>query len=146
MCLQCDTDPINYGELLPGWALMKATKTSTFNEWKQDEYGLVRCNDPDFIFTCQPMENPYSGLSDEEVDLKLKEDEAISGSYFEFLDKASDLEASLKGNIQQSVELWEAATKAGFNGEMCIDEWLLDKMARLIAANPDGIQEEPTNE
>lgn len=64
MCQQCTTDALNYGEVIPGWYLMRAQKDGT--TWKAGHWGLVWSNDPTFTWEETPTANPAFGLSDED--------------------------------------------------------------------------------
>lgn len=71
MCLQCMTEAVNVlgknKELLPAndfdgpWFLMKAVKDH--KDWPAGWYGLVRYNDPDFVFKSLPEK----GLEEKDV-------------------------------------------------------------------------------
>lgn len=50
MCLQCCAKTIDYGEFAPGWYLVRATVTAE-GEMEAGQWGLVRINDPDIIFS-----------------------------------------------------------------------------------------------
>lgn len=63
MCEQCTTEALTYGEVIPGWLLMRAQKDG--NRWKAGEWGLVWSNDPSFTWTSTPTPNPAFGLDDE---------------------------------------------------------------------------------
>ena len=71
MCLQCITEAEIFGkstddcEIFPGWILTRATKDSHFGEWKKGEYGLVRCNDPDLVLSCEILPAPEDWGNDE---------------------------------------------------------------------------------
>lgn len=56
MCLQCSAQTIDYGEFAPGWYLVRATRTVE-DEMQEGQWGLVRVNDPDVIFT-SPLRLP----------------------------------------------------------------------------------------
>lgn len=53
MCLQCVTKAVSYGEVFPGFHLMKAMNTDYPDNptWKEGQWGLVECNDPSIYFT-----------------------------------------------------------------------------------------------
>ncbi len=49
MCLQCEVDAqCVLREIIPGYQLYISIKDH--EEWPKGQYGLVRCNDPDFVF------------------------------------------------------------------------------------------------
>lgn len=64
MCEQCSTDAVSYGEPLPGWYLMRAQRDGM--TWKAQEWGLVECNDPTFVWSATPTPDPVWGMTDEE--------------------------------------------------------------------------------
>lgn len=55
MCEQCLTNPISFGEIIPGFFLMRARRDGY--DWKKGEWGLVEANDPTFIFRITPQIN-----------------------------------------------------------------------------------------
>ena len=56
MCRQCLTSPLIYSKKFGEYTLMRATKDAfAGGDWKKDEFGLVRQNDPDFYFTSEPL-------------------------------------------------------------------------------------------
>lgn len=61
MCTQCVVNPIYYGEIAPGWFLMRARKDEGGTEgMRVGEWGLVECNDPTIVFDVTPVvyDNP----------------------------------------------------------------------------------------
>lgn len=52
MCEQCLTNAISFGEVLPGYFLMRARRNGI--DWKQGEWGLVEANDPTFTWVSTP--------------------------------------------------------------------------------------------
>ena len=52
MCEQCLVNPIEYGEVLPGWFLIRATKDGML--MNAGEFGLVQTNSPAFTFSQVP--------------------------------------------------------------------------------------------
>ena len=64
MCDQCNANPLSYGEVIPGWTLMRARQDGI--EWKKDEWGLVWSNDPTFTWTSTPTPCPLFNMPEEE--------------------------------------------------------------------------------
>ena len=65
MCLQCLTKCVSYGQVFPGYALARATKTDypdhpDSSSWQKDQYALIECNDPTFIFNSNPLKDDGS--------------------------------------------------------------------------------------
>ena len=65
MCEQCTAKAVGFGSPLPGWYLVRATTDGWM--MKDQDWGLVRCNDPDFYWDVTPIPDPYKGMTDEEV-------------------------------------------------------------------------------
>lgn len=49
MCEQCVINPLYFGQVFPGYTLIRARRESA--ETKVGQYGLVQCNDPTFTIT-----------------------------------------------------------------------------------------------
>jgi len=64
MCEQCYTQSVTLGEVVPGLILIQAKKDG--RHMKAGDYGLVRSNDPDVIWTDRPEPDPYEGRPDED--------------------------------------------------------------------------------
>lgn len=107
MCMQCMTKSVTLKRnIFPGWALVKARET--YEDWPAGAYGLLRCNDPDFIFTVKPTKTPsiYS-----------KREKYIPKGYWRWYEEADKFNEELKGSIEASHELYVAAVKAGYKGQ-----------------------------
>jgi hypothetical protein len=66
MCEQCCAQVDSWGEILPGWSLVRATRDG--NYMKKGDWGLVEVNDPAFIFSTTPIKDLTYGLTDDEID------------------------------------------------------------------------------
>ena len=64
MCEQCNANPVSFGEVLPGWVLMRARRDG--QEWLKGEWGLVSSNDPTFTWTSTPTPSALFGIEDED--------------------------------------------------------------------------------
>lgn len=135
MCMQCCTDAVVYAtkddrEVLPGWYLTQAQK-DYFDDWKTGEWGLVQCNDPDFIWAGKLFEQ-HEGPND---------DGEPWGEYDESL---SNLVCSLEyGSMYAHLAIYAAAKSAGFKekeeGFFNIYEfatWLMDRLAKWVKTHP----------
>jgi hypothetical protein len=133
MCLQCNCDAISYGEVLPGWALMRARKDDYGDspEWKTGEWGLVRINDPDYIWSGDLLKNPMLDWTDDQIDSC--EDDAVIAAENKFVDCWLNLHDNLVGNAECGYELCLAAISVGWNKETTrLPEWLMDRMANWV--------------
>lgn len=54
MCMACMMDPWFYGEVFPGWYLLRARR-EYFDTVSIKDWALQRCNDPDVWFTVTPI-------------------------------------------------------------------------------------------
>lgn len=67
MCLECVTEAETLIEdIIPGYRLTVAMKDA--EDWPKGYYGLVRGNDPDFVWPPDDYIDPFSGMTDEEIE------------------------------------------------------------------------------
>lgn len=130
MCEQCVAATVMYTlpgagghEVLPGYALVRATKDGWM--MRKGDWGLVRMNDPDYWWSKTPVEDPYLGLTDAEIDKRPEPDLA----YDTFQDAVDELQNALDGRtepmleqgrynyprFEDAIELYEAAKLAGWS-------------------------------
>lgn len=64
MCEQCLTNPVFFGEPIPGFILARARRQG--NDWNIGDWGLIECNDPSIYFSNTPTPNPCWGMTDDE--------------------------------------------------------------------------------
>jgi hypothetical protein len=115
MCLQCETEAVNLGEIVPGYVLMQARKDHP--DWPVGWFGVVDINDPTFVFQWTPVCDPYFGRDDEAFLLCL--DEVI--------------EAGCKASIFEAYRFVEACVKVGFDPEEGgFEAWLVHKMGLVF--------------
>jgi len=60
MCLQHETEAVNLGEIVPGYALMQATKDHP--DWPVGWFGVVENNDLVFVFQGPPVSDLHKGF------------------------------------------------------------------------------------
>lgn len=133
MCEQCVTDCLHYGQVLPGWYLIRAQKDG--NLMKIHQWGLLRCNDPDFVWTVDPIVDITYGMSDDQVDA-LPDDQW--NLYRKFSNSAEKFEQSLKGDIRSGYSLYKACLEAGYDPEVDgynLSHWLLHSLAVRVSEN-----------
>jgi hypothetical protein len=118
MCEQCVAKTVYYigkdtNEVLPGYILVRATKNGSY--MKKGNWGLVRYDNPDFIWSITPVCDPSSGLSDEQIDALPKE---VDKQYEQYEKAVKNLRKSLnKGCFDHCVSLGEAMKKSGWKPE-----------------------------
>ena len=122
MCEQClaktklyirlDTNNVEDVEVLPGYYLVQATQDGSWME--KDDWGLVRCNDPDYAWSNTPVIDPCNGLTDEEINSNENE---VNRKIFD--EAVDDMEESLnyEGSFDHAYFLGEAMRKAGYDPE-----------------------------
>jgi hypothetical protein len=96
MCETCLGKCDNYGEIFPGWWLVRATVDSSIR-LEADDWGLVQCNDPTFIFEQTPIKNPCYGLLDNELD-----DPDLDEPHKNFLKVAHSIAADMHESLDYS--------------------------------------------
>ena len=78
MCLQCSTKAqVVLEEVIPGYTLMAAT--NDVPKWRKSQYGLVKRDGPDFVWSGEPILDLTDGMTDEQVDAL--DDIAQNGSH-----------------------------------------------------------------
>lgn len=130
MCECCSAEAIDIGEVVPGWLLVRATRRGL--RMHPGDYGLVRSNDPDFIFRMPPEPDPARGLSDEEYDRnpQIHKDWMAWHSRF-----ALEYEPELITDPMTGYALVKACLEAGYDPDehgTRIVFWLVDRMARTL--------------
>lgn len=134
MCEQCEAQALMWnGEVVPGYRLIQAQKDGMY--MKAGWYGLVECNDPDFIFSANPTKEPCADLSDEaweqiSAEMQQAEDDwidkvhefehqlTIDPRYYETGKKADGTpwKSPYVGvDIRTSYQLYRACLKAGYH-------------------------------
>ena len=135
MCEQCCTNAVLWDEIVPGWALMLARRDGT--EMKAGQWGLVRCNDPDVIFSQTPMTDPFAGMTDEEIDCTVLGSELFEAAN-EFDSGFAKFSVALKFDPWVGHELIKAGISAGFDRERdgSFAFWLFHRLGQRLAQEP----------
>lgn len=134
MCEQCMVNPLYFGEVIPGWTLIRARRS---NEMKVGDWGLVQINDPTLVWS--------SNLTwPEDYDEVLSNPPA---DFIEALDSAHYLEI---------VDLTVAALEAGFDSRvasdpetnlpvhsMHLDNWLWNRMIEHLKTAEASTDDDP---
>jgi len=140
MCEQCQARAVTYvgpkkKNVLPNYFLVRATKNGS--KMKEGDWGLVRINDPDYIWSITPLLDPDDGLSDEEIISPFKDNNYKEDSnYKEFYKAVSNIEKSLNsGSFDKAIQLGEAMKKSGYNPHKHGYRsafWLCDHIAKFL--------------
>lgn len=144
MCEQCMAETIDIGEIVPGWFLCRATQDGWM--MKAGDYGLIQCNDPDFIIPAKfkPIPDSTFNMSDEEIN-NLPTDGIFTDGFFDLFE---DILPYLRGSLSTCGSLYEACKEDGYNVKehgICIEMWLIHKMGEAIVEfegkYPNGLPE-----
>ena len=149
MCEQCSAATVNYvgkdgNQVLPGYFLVRATKDG--REMKNGDWGLVVCNDPDFIWSITPVCDPDDGLTDEQIDA-LPDDKMRYRAW----EKANrKLKKSLdSASFDSSIRLGNAMRDVGYvpDNDGIASWWLCNYIAKFLktATVVKELKEESTN-
>lgn len=136
MCEQCTAATKTYGEVVPHWSLIQATRDG--NYMKENDFGLVNCNDPSFIWSGDvvPLKDPTFEFTDEQFDATMSaEDDAL---FDKFIANAEILEASFKSDPESGYSLIINCMKAGYDRKKHnrFMLWLLHRIAIVMERNP----------
>ena len=139
MCLQCLTkSKVIVKEILPGYCLQKATVGHA--EWPKGYYGLVRINDPDFIWKGEPLEDPLYNMPDSEVDA-LPNKSLLLKKNREYFDRVEQIEKHLVTSMGERLDIMamyalvKACKKIGYKEKVHgyrVVAWLSHHMALKI--------------
>lgn len=132
MCEQCSAKTKNYGEIAPHWWLIQATEEG--HTMKPGDFGLVECNDPDFVWpgSIVPIKDPCFDLDDEDENFSHED-------WLAFCKAAEELEEYLYAEPMRGHALVSAVMKAGYDPEKHgyrLSHWLTHQMALVIESNP----------
>lgn len=130
MCLQCVTEAeVLVKNILPGYSLMIAKVGH--KEWPKGSYGLVRCDDPDYVWKGRPIIDSFEGMSDKEINA-LSDDSLEVRQNNKFFKLVEKLEPQFKNSPELGYDLYRACKKAGYSeikhGRRLLS-WLVNHMA-----------------
>ena len=113
MCELCVAKARSWELSIKGWFLVQATQDG--DTLKEDQYGLVRKNTPEFIFTVTPEPQPEDNLKS-------------------WRGKVWDFEEQLQGYPESGYKLITAAMAAGYDPEETpiFRFWLFDYLGKVI--------------
>lgn len=119
MCMQCLTkSKMIVEQPIPGYFLVQATVG--IEEWPEGYYGLVRCNDPDFIWKTRPRPEPPESDQD---------------AWAKWAKEAEEFEECLNGDAMTGWFLVDACKRAGYDPDEYgyrIAYWLFGKLGEKI--------------
>jgi hypothetical protein len=136
MCEQCMAETKCYGEVMPHWWLVQATKEGWM--MKPGDFGLVYINDPDFVWSpdFMPMIDPTFDLTDEQQDVMTEEQ---NKEWDVFYDRVTEIEKHFDCEPTTGYNLVSAAKEAGYDEDKHgwrFLAWLTHQMALVMQSNP----------
>jgi hypothetical protein len=118
--------------VLPGYYLKIAVKDH--QDWPKGWYGLVQCNDPDFVWKGKPKLDPTFHMSDKEQEA-LPDDSPIWNDVNKFFKFIESIEPNFECDPIMGYQLVEACKKAGYDEKkhgLRVIAWLSHHMAEKI--------------
>lgn len=110
MCTQCSAHAVVVKrDVLPGITLMRATKDT--KHWPLDWFGLVKFNDPMFVFKGPLRLDPCHGLSEDDLDWMPEHPEG----YDEYATLAEELTNVKLDSLVATHEFVQACLDAGYH-------------------------------
>lgn len=129
--INCFGDEIIYGEVVPGWYLVRLVNISS-NEYvvngslmEEGHLGLTELNDPSFIFAMDPI--PWNSQWDNDEEVTPKEDK-----YWEVYHHYKD---RLRGDMQACHSIVDSIVRVNriYSSPY---KFLIDRMASVIKQGP----------
>lgn len=139
MCLQCNSLPVYFGEPLPGWTLVRARAHD--EDWPIGWWGLLRINDPDFVWEMTPVATPTFGMSEKQEDDFLdraqwggvSQTEADADGWLEWPAGRAFVDAFVSTDPETGYELVAAGIKMGFvPGKWHFAVWLFEYLGHYL--------------
>lgn len=131
MCLQCMTKArMIVKDVLPGYGLVKATVGH--EDWPKGWYGLVRCNNPDYIWEGKPLMDPTFYMTDEQINNLSSKGERADREFFRLVEK---MEPQFEESPELGYALYTACKKDGYNEKKHgyrLMPWLVHHMAEKM--------------
>jgi len=142
MCTQCIVNPLYFGEVLPGWYLIRARREAP-NEMDVGDWGLLRCNDPDVVFKTTPMKDPDPSDEDGTKDPESStiSDPNLLKEFYNRVDKFSD---EFYCSPYIGYLLVEAGIRVGYNHENdgSFIDWLFSYLGEYIDKTEPTVEED----
>ena len=129
MCETCCAVADYYGEPIPGYHLYRATKDGMF--MRSGDWGLSRCNDPDYYWSVTPRVDPSGHMTDDQLNSMTQAEGKDSDDWYEQLEMFSK---SLRSSPDIGYELYCASQRTGYNPEKngYLAYWLFNRLGEYL--------------
>lgn len=129
MCMQCTADAVLVkADVLPGYSLYQSRQK--VRGWPKGYYGLVKSNDPLFVFKGPIMDDPCKGLTEDDLDVMMEYPDG-----YDKYEKAAKQVSNIKLYPLQAHEFIEACKSFGYSPEDHGTEfgfWFINHLAETI--------------
>ncbi len=127
MCEQCSAKVDIWPIPLEGWLLVCATQKGLF--MSEGDWGLVQCNDPDYIWVPTPTPEPP-----EPGDAPLDDPAAMEWDKW-YEEPVEEFATALQGDPVAAWSLVQAAIKCGYDTNTRLEPWLFNFLGKWIEAH-----------
>lgn len=141
MCLQCTVNAERLGTVLPGWALYRSHGDDP--RWPRGHWGLVRSNDPDFVWETTPTPDPLHDVPDDQWEAFFDANPKGSAAYERTMNfEHPDFDAAIVCEPALGWELVQAAIPHGYDPETTGDfsQWFFSLLGIRLR---DGFLPDP---
>lgn len=145
MCMQCVAKSKNYGAVVPGLFLVRATKTvdneifdSGHHHWTKGQWGLVQSNDPDIFWDDEPQIEPHTDLTEEEINALSVMSNLTWAKWHKKVQRFSNSWTRLDPTT--TWQIVDKCRKAGWDLRKhgLIESWLFGRMGQLLFDLKEG--------
>jgi len=133
MCEQCCAATITWPNVLPGWHLVRARRDG--HEMKVRQWGLLRCNNPEFIWSTTPEKDgdSFNDLAKDQAD------------HYKFIAAFNKFQEEFGGTLSSSKALGDAIKEQDPYQEGSLEYWLFNHLGKFIRENKPEIDNDVMN-
>ena len=132
MCLQCMTEAETVLEFpILGYWLMRATVDHP--EWPEGHFGLVKCNDPDFVWEGEIHYDPLDEMTDDEIEA-LPKDGPEWEKYWAFAKHIERIEPAFNCRPELGYQFVGACVASGYNidEDGYVIDWFISRIGKML--------------
>lgn len=132
MCLQCVTEAETIIEFpIIGYWLMQSKKGHP--DWPEGYFGLVKCNDPDFVWEGEVYYDPLDEMTDDEIDAIPKGD-PLWEKYWAFSEHVDRVEPAFSCRPELGYQFVNACIASGYNRHKdgYVLYWFISRIGKML--------------